>query len=546
VRVLDGRTFAQIDPIAQAAALDSANRNDFPPGGSRQLLVELGVWNDTARTFTPSAGAPTSRPNAARVTATDTVSFLFNSSGRTTSRSAIAMQQPTLDFSVGSIAAGLQPNQPVPPNITTILNQALGQQLSQNLNLNLVSYQGLASSTIGLQDLAAELGLGSADDLLTTRVSLRSVLEASVAVLNSQGDQASLAAATTLQPIADMAPPNKTVGPLVVQCTTVQGVQTCQSFSDPDRTVIVDNTPGHVADVRMSVQQLLLGMNASGDVIDGHNLLSFDLAPSALGFPTGAIDSIHVNAAFIEPAQEVSGPIGTTASTGQVRFSVEVKLHSTLDLVGGVSLPISVTLPFVFDLAHADATVTRIACYDPDVQTASQSDIAVTTSAADFYLGDITNQNLKTQTDPLTIPTGTVLPADIVVIAGVAPMTGFGHLSLGGGSDVLYFQGPYGPTNTQRAQGGFDTSGVNSLTDKVLSQLILDHSGLDVAIPSITPPGLNPSVDPVVQQLLSKDGALVALDQLLFAPLTQALGVSFGGADVTALGIGCDTPILVK
>src|SRR5205085_7459849 len=160
---------------------------------------------------------------------------------------------------------------------------------------------------------------------------MRSVLEATVAVLNSQGDQASLAAATTLDAIAGTAPPNKTVGPLVVQCNDVQGAQTCQSFSDPDKTVIVDDTPGHVADVHISVQQLLVGLNASGELIDGHNFLSFDLDPSSLGFPTGAIDSIHVRAAFIEPAQETSGPVGETASTGQVRFAVDVKLHSTLD-----------------------------------------------------------------------------------------------------------------------------------------------------------------------------------------------------------------------
>lgn len=544
-RLIDGRTETELRTEVTIAALASAARNDFVPGGDATLDVELGVWepSGTSGTFTPTAD--TEVPNAVQVIATDGIDRPFLPGTTTKTRNAIATVGPTVDATLGSVLAGANP---------TILNEigesALG---ASDGSIDVVSYEGLASASVHLGDLAAQLGFGSVEELLAAQVGVKDLYEATVVLLNAQGDQASVEAAIVMQEIADATPGDDTIGPIGASC----GEPTPCGPNDPANGVFIfDNSPGSVADGRINIADLLIGSYAA---IDGDNLLSFELDPVALGFDPGtAITRISARVSLIEAAQTMLGMrVGQSFRTSQARTAVTVEFPldlplQVLDPVTGllgetIIVPVDVRLPFVFDLAQAIAELTRAQCFEPE--TTSETDFLVQTSAFNVFIGDIADADLTAAADPDDqIPIEDVVPADVfdLSVIGLGPVHGNAELTVGGSTQTLSYVGPY--PSTQRAFGGVDLSGYSdSLFQTLMAHLNSTLGLLGVQVPPPPDPGiLPPPASDLAKTIVALVPDLFSLDDLLFEQLIATLGVTLGGADLTVEAIECEQPNLVE
>lgn len=176
---------------AAATARDSAVRNgyagDLTAEADAVLLGRLRVEDDGLRVFETGNDR---NPEAVRILVRREVPTslvlggLFG--GSTTLEAEAVAQRPSLvGISAGSWLAGLDSEQSV------LLNALLNGLLDSELELGVVSWQGIAATSISLLELGEELGLlmvdagvGTVDELLGTRVALADLLEATVTAVD--------------------------------------------------------------------------------------------------------------------------------------------------------------------------------------------------------------------------------------------------------------------------------------------------------------------------------------------------------------------------
>jgi len=176
-----------------ATGLASAGQNGLT-SGDPAAVVECGNWepqiaDGSLRTVSVDDGAPY---NAARVTVTRNVPSLFASISGTGSRpitaTATATARNLAGFALGTGLARIpetnpETNQGLP---SLVLNALLGRSSSPPLALTLADYKaGLASSRVGLKDLAVALDVGNVSGLIGASVGVDKLLSAMVTVLGS-------------------------------------------------------------------------------------------------------------------------------------------------------------------------------------------------------------------------------------------------------------------------------------------------------------------------------------------------------------------------
>ena len=120
----------------------------------------------------------TSVPKAVRITAKGTVDFAFRPGGQGTSRTAVAVQEASAGFSVGSFLVGTTGAQ------DTVLNAIFGDAF----HAQVLSYQGLASAnvTTSLRKLGLNMPVTvlSPTEVLNTSISAKNLMLASASALN--------------------------------------------------------------------------------------------------------------------------------------------------------------------------------------------------------------------------------------------------------------------------------------------------------------------------------------------------------------------------
>jgi uncharacterized membrane protein len=121
----------------------------------------------------------------------------FTSSGTLTATAA-AEHAPVAAFRIGTTVLSLSE--------TSGLNSLLGGLLGSNVNLSLISYQGLASANVTLEGLKTSLGIGDTHTLLTTQLPLGTLVQG-LANAAAAGGQATVAG--TLNGLAALADPSK-------------------------------------------------------------------------------------------------------------------------------------------------------------------------------------------------------------------------------------------------------------------------------------------------------------------------------------------------
>ncbi len=166
------RDMGNTDALAKA----SADRNRFPwskPGYS--ITTAVGSL-DANRVFHAGVGA-----TAVEVTVKSPIKNTFVSGSRTITTRAVAKITNVGSFSIGSSLASLDPSK-------SVLDQVMGRWIQASGPVNVVSYQGLASTNVSLgvlQQKLAEAGLdvGTVDKLLNTSISYRQLIQAAASAL---------------------------------------------------------------------------------------------------------------------------------------------------------------------------------------------------------------------------------------------------------------------------------------------------------------------------------------------------------------------------
>ncbi len=465
--------FNQTD--AQLFAEESATRNDFDfAAAGNRLVAVLGTFDATL----DPAFVPVLDPalaDAVQVTARRQVGYNFVPGSNTVTVDAVASfgGEPKAKFSIGSKLASLDARS------SNVLGPVLTELLGVNpgLSADAVTYQGLANSTVRLDDLAAELGFASVDDLLAGNVTVPQLADASAIILDREG----------------------TTDASVVTALGTIGADGDSSL-DANMGDLVDVEQGQgdaAASMAVNVLDLLTSAGQRARIADGTNVLN---VPLTVGVPGLASSSLQLE--LIEaPVPSVFGPVGTQATTAQMKTTLTTRIEVEAEVCVLVCTPeiLIVELPVVLGAAGATGTITGIDCTvaPPDTPV----DISVVTQGV--------TATARATAQLLGIVGTDVADAEFPAVAG--------------GTTALRFPKPPGdPTPMVFPSAIQSTPGSSTITTGLITDAQLSLVGLDAA-------SLLDAVEPVTTEI----------DEVIVNPLLDALGLSVGGADVRTLGVDC-------
>lgn len=478
-----------VKATAQTSAAADGYAGNLSTEAGAVLLGTATADANGVRQFTSTAAADA---DAVQVTATATVLKSIVAGGWFAGNTqltavAVARRQPWGDFSLGSFLASVNSNDVV------VLNQIFGGLLHSSINLQLVSYQGLAAAQVSVADLVqgARLSAGNVQGLLDTQVTIAGLV---TIMLNAVG--ASSAAYDALSTVLAAAGANS---------TTLR-------IGDLIQVTVTD--PKTVTGASINVATLL---SAALQLANRQNALSI---PITLSLPAGMSNAV-LRLYVVEPPVIASGPPGkdgngnwrTHARTSQARFDVDVSVDVPVDLV---------TVTGNFDvsgsLASATGALDTMQCASI-ANLGSVVTIDVATGIAQLGMGrydDITNATSVINPSPaLTVSSLGVAVATV----GVSATTQIASAQ----SQSVMFTVDAGHPLPQTATVGSDVD--TDLTNAI--QTLTASLQLTVMPTTYNAGTLTQDLN---QTLLSP--ALSAIDTGLLSPLFRALGIHFGGADV--------------
>lgn len=494
---------AQRLDVPDAASL-AVQQNGFTVDGANVTMAMVpGVWDASAGnapTYFTAQSAIDGNTNAAQVTLTQNVPYFFTIGTRRLQATAIAKNTPIVSFSLGSGLASLDGG---------LLNQVLGMLLgnANPLSLDLVSYQGLASTNIHVADLMAALGVGTVQQLLAAQVSLNQFLTAVI----SAGAQNGLAGVTVSNALA---PNALVVGPLlhdtqinVGNSSGNPGVLQFLAMVGNDQSAL--NAELNVLDLVTTAAQIANSKNAvalsTGLTIPG--LLGVTLNLKIIQPPVLAIGP---------PGRDASGNWRTTAYTGQVQLGLNVSA-SVLGLLS-LNLPVGVTI------AGANAHVVDANCPVPRTNLSADISGAISPISACIAAGadSVSSGPLNCGAAGPAALVG-LLTAPLVTIYDNPPPTA----NVPFGSDTPYNGVQVGVGQTVRVTG---TSGF-------FSALLANTTNLQINVL-----GILPVSTAAISTELATIGSI--LDSVL-TPVLELLGVQLGYADIKVNSVNCDAVELV-
>ncbi|MBB6593269.1 pilus assembly protein TadG-related protein [Ralstonia solanacearum] len=499
---------------ADMAAMAAAQRLDIPTQAAQQSVAQngltvtptvvLGVWNATNTAMAPTyfCTSCSGTVNAAQVTLTQNVPYFFSVGQRSLTATAIAKNTAIVSFSLGSGLASVNGG---------LLNQMLGALLGNGnsaLNLDLVSYQGLANTTIRVSDLMAALNVGTVQQLVSSQVSLSQLVSAMV----SAGGQNGL---TGVSVGTVLAPNTLVIGPLlrstlinVGNSTGTPGVLQFLAQAGNDQSAL--NAQLNVLDLVTTAAQIANNQNAvaisTGLTLPG--LLGTTLNLKIIQPPVIAIGP---------PGKDTSGNWMTQASAGQVRLGLNVSA-SVLGLAT-INVPIGVVV--------AGANAHAVDAYCPVPRANLSADLAGTISPVSACIAAGADSVASG-----TLNCGSAGAAPLLSLLGIPLVSIYSNpppsSSVSFGSDTPYsgLQIAVGQTKRATATSGFFSA-------------LLSNNLTVTPLPSLLPLPVSLSA---ISAELSTVGS--TLDSLL-TPALELLGVQLGYADIKVLSVNCDAVELV-
>ncbi len=503
------------------AAQQSVVQNGLTVDGTNvTLTVVPGVWDasaGTAPTYFTAQAAVDGNTNAAQVTITKKVPYFFLVGNRQLQATAIAKNTSIVSFSLGSGLASIN---------NGLLNQLLGYLLHTNLNLDAVSYQGLATTNIRLADLAVALGAGSMQQLLALSPNLGTFFNAVISVASQSGlagvSVGGAGASNTLSFGNDLNLPinigdGGASSPGLLSVLALAGNE--QAALDATVNVLdLLTTAAQIANSKSAVNVAPVTLNLL-------NLGAVTLSLKIIEPPVIAVGP---------PGQFLSGPNAgqwkTQARTAQVRLGLDVNANL---LLAGLDLPIG--LQVAGAQAHAKSTSCTVPRTNSTATISAQPQpvsLCIAAGAATAVNGAM---NCAAASPAPLVDLGPLLGA-VTIKANVSPTANSNW------SDETIAASQIG-LNPQT-----DTSGNSPprvATQSVFGSILnsnLNQLQLNATLPLVGTIPLGDAGKLVLAPVLAFVG--LTLDTVL-TPLLEVLGIQLGYADIKLLSLDCDSVELV-
>jgi uncharacterized membrane protein len=475
-RLLDGRTGDQLGAASDTAQVKtrSATANGI---AANKLVVAWGTYDEATNTFTPVGG---SVATAVQVTATDQIDYYFArvvgfSKGAVT-KSAVAAQDKLAIGQVGSHLANLDSAQ------IALLNNLLKGFGGPAGGFTIAGWNGLASSSFTMGNLAAAMGLGSADALMTSTVNAK---------------QFATAAATLMPP--------GSAGQVELN-NFAQTIPNNQTINMGQYASVGPNSPASAEAVKVDLADVLVGQAFLVNR-DDHGDGSFLDIP-ALSFGAPGVSSTTAHANLIESARVWGGRVGAKKTTQQANLTLNNVLLAGSGITGG-SLQVQLVG------AQATGTITAIDCAARTITLG-----ATTSSVLSTVTGTITSTLFK-----ITI---TGVPTTLTPTAGSA--------SFSYPTDFDYEGHPHGPKRVPTAQHKLNLQNTSFHT----SITLLNGNPVTPLLQSAANTLLGTVTNTTIPTLLT------GLDTSVISKVSPLLGLTYGAADLWAKSIDCVAPLLRK
>lgn len=383
---------------------------------------------------------------------------------------AVSVSDPPLAvFSVGSFTTSLSSQQSV------LLNGLLGGMLGGPLNLDAVTYRGIAATKITLHDILAVSGqAGTLEDLLNTNMQIGDLLDL-LASAAGQSGAANLQAVSAMQSIAAIAIKNVPI-----------------KLGD----VLAVTTPDTNAAAAVALNALSM-ITTAAMIANGTNAISLPLTLNL-----ASITNINAQVTVIEPPQLSIGPAAGSGNLCAIARTAQIRAR--------VGVLVNIPLLARIDLALN----TEVAQGSAGLRTIQQNDgVSEVEIDASPGIAALTLTN-NAGTGPARVSTLLSIPiADIGLNLPIQPAN----------AQTLQYS-VANPVENHLPQMQSVSSPVGSSLENALSK----SNALNVTILSVLNLGL---VNNVISTLVSP--LLAEIGRVLLDPLLNLLGIQVGGMDVT-------------
>ena len=408
------------------------------------------------------------------------------------------------------------------------LDKTISSLIGGSYATDAVGWQGLASGNVTFGALTSALAtvtgngtfnVGTTDQVLQSTFTAAQLFTATANALSNSGDAADVSVANSVLNIGLAASGSLSV-PLKLYDLFNFG------------SVVIGNKQD-VANVSLNVLDLITG---GAILADGDHFAAFTLTVPDIvsGVIPGGFTGARVSMSLIEAPQQSSGPPGrdasndyyTSAHTSQVRVKLElgftIPLTNTINILGvGSITSISVNVPYDLQLGRGHAYLEKVNCGTSAVPTSVV--ITGATDAGTSRLGAVSDADLKARVVNPVPQIGVIGSA----LAGAVEvkLTNATSTTITGNPGVeLTFNPSYGENSPSQPVPG---TGINlpslATTNTTASVLGVLNAGL-----------LNDIINAVSASGLSFGSSAVGVNTAILQPLYDALGLSFGTADVWA------------
>lgn len=531
-RLIDGRSASEIKsggpgvaPL-EAAKDSSVARNQTATLGEPPVVTVVRITRDVNGNPVRDAQGGVVEvegsgvPDAVYVTASTSVDFGFAPGSGGAVRTAIGASESIACFRLGSFAAAVDSSN---ANATTN-SEELDKYLNDALDLSVVSYQGLANAQITLGGLAAELGVGSVEELAQLQdLSLHRLFLASATVLSREGGEA--ADVTLLRALSATV-----MTSLVV---------------DVDQLIELSSGGAAAMATRFDVLGLVAG---AGFVANGTNFLDVGVLWNVPKFSSGGGAQLQI----IEKAQPACGKVGKYAETAQLRLEASPQLN--VPTIFGLSAP-PADVWFVAEVASAKATLTSITCGEGTTTSPEAVQVELTRAPASVdppvnlsipihLTGEVNASDIVLNPLPwglLVLLTDTKATVDLTVDAGVSMALWSGTTS------ATYAVPPHDYSDPERVGAGtilvprvvIDSTDFSGTI--TINGVVKDLSELDLS-KDVT---LTPIIDDLNKQVLGGINEFIDSVNARLTALTEILGIQAAGADLYGIPRpSCNSPAL--
>lgn len=499
-------------------AENSAVRNNHLTSASDTLNVDLGTTSVNAagvRTFTIT---PAAQSNAVQVTASKTVPSSLVAGGilggqTTLSAQAVAQRQAEAGFSAGSGLVSLDLED------SSLLNQLWSQILGSTLDLDLLSYQGLAAADISLMDIIeATPSVGTVEELLAANLSVTELLQIYADALNASST-ANATATAALQTIISASP----TLPDLVSVSDILNISSADSVKALDTSV-------NLFDMVMTTLLAANGVNAidlttpvtlPGDTLSVVTELSVIEAPKIAVGP---------------PGRNAAGEWQTAIQTAQIRLKVSIEANVNL-LVAAANVAMALNV----EVAQGEAWLQSIECR----RVASPSTwvtIGAQPGIAAVTLTDVDDTSLPAQAIGVSLLGIPIANVPIALNVPLQPPTANELEYEVSASNPLPQMQTTSANVSASLQNGL--SGIDSELElgpiEVLSLSLVDQLLLGAVYNLV----LNDLVNTLLDQLLSP--LLTQVSTTVIDPLLSLLGIQLGTMDVTLFRLQQERPQLER